>query len=154
MRSSFISISNSQRGEFLHPLRSSHYGSTTIICPNRTAGHLPDAVGDAAPVETPAQAADSRRAAPAPGAVCYRQHHWQIHSAHVRLAATADCVRESVMYRLNCSHRRSRLCFTSGSLTTMHTVSVNLYAFGELASEVQRKVVERERFINIEDAYW
>src|SRR5437660_717973 len=58
------------------------------------------------------------------------------------------------MYRLNCSHRRSRLCFTGGSLTTMHTVSVNLYAFGELAPEVQRKVVERERFINIEDAYW
>src|SRR5712691_6686702 len=140
MRSSFISINNSQRGEFLHPLRSSHYGSTTIICPNRTAGHLPDAVGDAAPVETPAQAADSRRAAPAAGAVCYREHHWQIHSAHVRVASTAYCVRESVMYRLNCSHRRSTNGFTGGSLTTMHTILVNLYAFEELAPEVQKKV--------------
>ena len=36
----------------------------------------------------------------------------------------------------------------------MHTVSVNLYAFEELAPEVQRKVVERERFINIDDSYW
>ena len=36
----------------------------------------------------------------------------------------------------------------------MHTVSVNLYAFDELAPEVQRKVVERERFINIDDSSW
>ena len=36
----------------------------------------------------------------------------------------------------------------------MHTVSVNLYAFEELAPEVQRKVVERERFINTDDSYW
>jgi hypothetical protein len=36
----------------------------------------------------------------------------------------------------------------------MHTVSVNLYAFEELMPWVQRKVVERERFINVEDAYW
>src|SRR5207302_5709017 len=112
------------------------------------------ALGDAARASSAAQAADSRRPAPAAGAVCYRELHWQIHSAHVRLAATADCVRESVMYRLNCSHRRSRLCFTGGSLTTMHTVSVNLYAFEELAPEVQRKVVERERFINTDDSYW
>src|SRR5438132_14187584 len=58
------------------------------------------------------------------------------------------------MYRLNCSHRRSRLCFTSGSLTTMHTVSVNLYAFDELAPEVQKKVVERESSINVDDTFW
>ncbi len=36
----------------------------------------------------------------------------------------------------------------------MHTVSINLSIFEELAPAVQKKVVERERFINVEDAYW
>ncbi len=36
----------------------------------------------------------------------------------------------------------------------MHTISINLYPFEELAPEVQRKVLERERSINVEEAYW
>ena len=36
----------------------------------------------------------------------------------------------------------------------MHTVSVNLYAFDELAPAVQQKVVERESSINVDDAFW
>jgi elongation factor P hydroxylase len=36
----------------------------------------------------------------------------------------------------------------------MNTVSINLYTFEELAHEVQKKVVERERSINVEDSYW
>jgi hypothetical protein len=36
----------------------------------------------------------------------------------------------------------------------MHTISINLYTFEELAPEVQKKVVERERYINVDDAYW
>src|SRR5919202_1250224 len=36
----------------------------------------------------------------------------------------------------------------------MHTISLTLYTFEELAPEVQKKVVERERYINVDDAYW
>jgi hypothetical protein len=36
----------------------------------------------------------------------------------------------------------------------MQTVSINLSTFEELAPEVQKKVVERERYINVDDAYW
>jgi hypothetical protein len=36
----------------------------------------------------------------------------------------------------------------------MHPISINLYTFGELAPEVQRKVVEHERYINVEDHFW
>ena len=36
----------------------------------------------------------------------------------------------------------------------MQTVSINLYTFEELAPEVQKKVVEREHSINVDDACW
>jgi hypothetical protein len=36
----------------------------------------------------------------------------------------------------------------------MHTISINLYRFEELAPEVQRTVIERERSINVDDAFW
>jgi hypothetical protein len=36
----------------------------------------------------------------------------------------------------------------------MHTISINLYPFEELAPTVQKKVVERERSINVDDAFW
>ena len=36
----------------------------------------------------------------------------------------------------------------------MHTISINLYTFGELAPEVQKKVVERERYLNVDDSFW
>jgi hypothetical protein len=36
----------------------------------------------------------------------------------------------------------------------MQTISINLYTFGELAPEVQKKVVERERSINVDDSFW
>jgi len=36
----------------------------------------------------------------------------------------------------------------------MHTISINLYAFGELAPAVQKKVVERERYLNVDDSWW
>jgi hypothetical protein len=36
----------------------------------------------------------------------------------------------------------------------MHTISIHLYSFEELAPEVQKKVAERERYINVDDSYW
>ena len=36
----------------------------------------------------------------------------------------------------------------------MHTISVNLYTFEELAPQVQQKVVTRESSINVEDHFW
>jgi hypothetical protein len=36
----------------------------------------------------------------------------------------------------------------------MHTISINLYTFEELAPAVQKKVVERERYLNVDDSYW
>jgi hypothetical protein len=43
---------------------------------------------------------------------------------------------------------------TGGSHTTMHTISVNLYTFGELTPEAQHKVIERERYINVDSSFW
>src|SRR4030095_7275979 len=40
------------------------------------------------------------------------------------------------------------------SLTIMQTISVNLYAFDELAPEAQRKVIDQERLINVDDSFW
>ena len=36
----------------------------------------------------------------------------------------------------------------------MHTISINLYTFEELAPEVQRTVIERERYFNVDDSWW
>src|SRR5947209_17753759 len=36
----------------------------------------------------------------------------------------------------------------------MQSISINLYTFEELAPAAQKKVVERERFINVDDAFW
>jgi hypothetical protein len=36
----------------------------------------------------------------------------------------------------------------------MHTLSINLYTFEELAPEVQKKVIERERYINVDTSFW
>ena len=36
----------------------------------------------------------------------------------------------------------------------MHTISINLYTFEELAPAVQKKVVERERYLNVDDSWW
>jgi hypothetical protein len=36
----------------------------------------------------------------------------------------------------------------------MHTISINLFTFEELAPEVQQKAVERERSVNVDDAFW
>jgi hypothetical protein len=36
----------------------------------------------------------------------------------------------------------------------MQTISVNLSTFEELASEAQKKVIECERFINVDDDFW
>ena len=36
----------------------------------------------------------------------------------------------------------------------MQTISINLYTFEELAPEVQQKVVERERSVNVDDSFW
>jgi len=36
----------------------------------------------------------------------------------------------------------------------MDTISVNLYTFGELTPEVQKQVIERERYINVETSFW
>ena len=36
----------------------------------------------------------------------------------------------------------------------MNTISINLYTFEELVPTVQKKVLERERFINVLDAFW
>jgi hypothetical protein len=46
------------------------------------------------------------------------------------------------------------LGITGGSHTTMQTIAINLHTFEELASEVQKKVVERERSINVDDSFW
>ena len=36
----------------------------------------------------------------------------------------------------------------------MHTIPINLYSFEELAPAVQQQVVERERYINVDDSFW
>jgi hypothetical protein len=36
----------------------------------------------------------------------------------------------------------------------MHTISINLYIFEALAPAVQQKVVERERYINVDSSFW
>jgi hypothetical protein len=36
----------------------------------------------------------------------------------------------------------------------MHIISINLDTFGELAPAAQQKVVEREQYINVDDAFW
>ena len=36
----------------------------------------------------------------------------------------------------------------------MHTISVNLYTFDELSREAQHTVINRERFINVDDSFW
>jgi hypothetical protein len=36
----------------------------------------------------------------------------------------------------------------------MNIVSINLYPFGELAPAVQQKVIERERFFNVDSGFW
>lgn len=41
-----------------------------------------------------------------------------------------------------------------GTVKHMHTISINLYTFGELAPKVQQKVIGRQRYINVDDAYW
>ena len=36
----------------------------------------------------------------------------------------------------------------------MHTISINLYTFGELTPAAQQKVIERDRFITVDDPFW
>ena len=36
----------------------------------------------------------------------------------------------------------------------MHTISINLYTFEELAPAAQQKVIERDRFITVDDPFW